>query len=119
MSFDAARHPHRRFNPLTNGFLSIPDNVQFIAAVNRGAEFSGTFGIDAAQLDRFAPLQMDYLPPEEEVKLLLERHPELDDEDSGIFGFAYEAQLGPDLPAEPTDERLDAIVTEVRTRRFG
>ena len=35
------------------------------------------------------------------------------------IGFAYEAQRGPDLPAEPTDERLDAIVTEVRTRRFG
>jgi hypothetical protein len=28
--------------------------------VNRGSEFSGTFGIDAAQLDRFAPLQMDH-----------------------------------------------------------
>lgn len=67
----------RIFNPITNGFLQIPDNVQFIAAVNRGSEFSGTFGIDAAQLDRFAPLQMDYLPPEEEVKLLAKRHPEL------------------------------------------
>jgi MoxR-like ATPase len=67
----------RVFNPIENTFLRIPDNVQFIAAVNRGSEFSGTFGIDAAQLDRFAPLQMDYLPPEEEVKLLARRHPEL------------------------------------------
>ena len=65
------------FNPVTNSFISIPDNVQFIAAVNRGNEFSGTFGIDAAQLDRFAPLQMDYLPPKEEIKLLSKRHPEL------------------------------------------
>ncbi len=55
------------FNPVTNSFITIPDNVQFIAAVNRGNEFSGTFGIDAAQLDRFAPLQMDYLPPKEEI----------------------------------------------------
>lgn len=67
----------RIFNPITNAFLPIPDNVQFIAAVNRGNEFSGTFGIDAAQLDRFAPLQMDYPPAEEEVKLLQARHPEL------------------------------------------
>ncbi len=67
----------RLFHPIENRFLEISDNVQFIAAVNRGNEFSGTFGIDAAQLDRFAPLQMDYLPPEEEVKLLLSRHPEL------------------------------------------
>jgi MoxR-like ATPase len=67
----------RVFHPIENRFIPIPDNVQFIAAVNRGSEFSGTFGIDAAQLDRFAPVQMDYLPPEEEVKLLERRHPEL------------------------------------------
>jgi len=65
------------FNPVDNTFLMIPDNVQFIAAVNRGSEFSGTFGIDAAQMDRFAPLQMDYLPPLEEVNLLRTRHPEV------------------------------------------
>jgi MoxR-like ATPase len=67
----------RVFHPVENRFFDIPDNVQFIAAVNRGSEFSGTFGIDAAQLDRFAPLQMEYPPPEEEVKILQARHPEL------------------------------------------
>jgi MoxR-like ATPase len=67
----------RIFHPIDNRFLAIPDNVQFIAAVNRGGEFSGTFGIDAAQLDRFAPLQMDYPPPEEEEKILQRRHAEL------------------------------------------
>jgi nitric oxide reductase NorQ protein len=67
----------RVFHPIDNRFVAISDNVQFIAAVNRGAEFSGTFGIDAAQLDRFAPLQMSYLPAVEEVKLLRGRHPEL------------------------------------------
>ncbi|MEL7266671.1 MAG: MoxR family ATPase, partial [Planctomycetota bacterium] len=65
------------FHPIENRFLEIGDNVQFIAAVNQGDEFSATFGIDAAQLDRFAPLQMDYLPVAEEVKLLTSRHPEL------------------------------------------
>lgn len=65
------------FNPITSRFLAIPDNVQFIAATNRGSEFSATFGIDAAQLDRFAPIQMSYPPAEEEVKLLAQRHPEL------------------------------------------
>jgi nitric oxide reductase NorQ protein len=71
-ALDATR---KVFHPVENRFLAIPDNVQFIAAVNRGREFSGTFGIDAAQLDRFAPLQMDYPPPEEEAKLLMARHP--------------------------------------------
>jgi nitric oxide reductase NorQ protein len=65
------------FNPITNRFIAIPDNVQFIAATNRGSEFSATFGIDAAQLDRFAPIQMTYPPSVEEVKLLTNRHPEL------------------------------------------
>ena len=73
-ALDATR---RLFHPIRNTFIAIPDNVQFVAAVNRGREFSGTFGIDPAQLDRFAPLQMDYPPPEEEVKLLVIRHPEL------------------------------------------
>jgi len=45
--------------------------------VNRGREFSATFGIDAAQLDRFAPLQMTYPPPDEEVKILHARHGDL------------------------------------------
>lgn len=70
-ALDATR---KLFHPIENRFLPIPDNIQFIAAVNRGREFSGTFGIDAAQLDRFAPLQMDYPPVDEEVKLLQARH---------------------------------------------
>ncbi|MCA9490560.1 MAG: MoxR family ATPase [Myxococcales bacterium] len=73
-ALDATR---RIFDPVTNQFIAIPDNIQFVAAVNRGRQFSGTFGIDAAQLDRFAPLQVDYLPAEEEVKLLQGRHPEV------------------------------------------
>jgi len=67
----------RLFHPIENTFIPIPENVQFIAAVNRGREFTGTFGIDAAQLDRFAPLQMDYPPPAAEVEILQRRHPGL------------------------------------------
>lgn len=65
------------FHPIENRFIQITDNVQFIAAVNRGNEFTATFGIDAAQLDRFAPLQMNYPPLAAEVELLRTRHPEL------------------------------------------
>src|SRR5256885_6702049 len=73
-ALDATR---RVFHPIDNTFIPIPDNVQFIAAVNRGREFTGTFGIDAAQLDRFAPLQMDYPPPKAEIAILARRHPGL------------------------------------------
>lgn len=71
-ALDATR---RVFHPIENTFIPIPDNVQFIAAVNRGREFTGTFGIDAAQLDRFAPLQLDYPPPPAEREILARRHP--------------------------------------------
>lgn len=67
----------RVYHPIENTFIPIPENVQFIAAVNRGREFTGTFGIDAAQLDRFAPLQMTYPPPKAEVEILAKRHPEI------------------------------------------
>jgi MoxR-like ATPase len=73
-ALDATR---RVYHPIENSFIPIPDNVQFIAAVNRGREFTGTFGIDAAQLDRFAPLQMDYPPPKAEVEILARRHPQI------------------------------------------
>jgi MoxR-like ATPase len=67
----------RVYHPILARFVPIPDNVQFIAAVNRGRQFSGTFAIDPAQLDRFAPLTMRYPPMEEEVKILRTRHPTL------------------------------------------
>lgn len=63
------------FHPIENRFLTIPNNVIFIAAVNRGQEFSGTFNIDVSQLDRFAPLQMTYLIPRDEIELLSKKFP--------------------------------------------
>jgi MoxR-like ATPase len=94
-ALDATR---RVYNPVDNVFLAIPPNVQFIAAVNRGTEFSGTFGIDAAQLDRFAPVQMTYPPPEEEVKLLATRHPELPRSlIETVVGIAHKVRGNPEL----------------------
>jgi nitric oxide reductase NorQ protein len=67
----------RLYNPLTGSTIEIPDNVLWIAAINNGAQFTGTTSVDPAQLDRFAPLQMDYPPPDEEVRLLRKRHPDV------------------------------------------
>jgi MoxR-like ATPase len=105
-ALDATR---KVFHPIDNRFQSIPDNVQFIAAINRGNEFSGTFGIDAAQLDRFAPLQMTYLPPAEEAQLLGARHPELS---KGLVGLIVDiahrirhtAELSAGLSVRATEE---------------
>ncbi len=99
----------RLFHPIEARFMELPDNVQFIAAVNRGDEFSGTYGIDAAQLDRFAPVQMDYPPAEAEVDLLTERHPELSKKLlETIVNVANKlrrsAELGQGLSVRATDE---------------
>ena len=95
-ALDATR---RVFHPIENTFVPIPDNVQFIAAVNRGREFTGTFGIDAAQLDRFAPLQMDYPPPKAEVDILARRHPELSKEKLElVVAVAHAIRSAADLP---------------------
>lgn len=95
-ALDATR---RIFHPIENRFMAIPDNVQFIAAVNRGREFSGTFGIDAAQLDRFAPLQMSYPPQVEEAKLLAHRHPAVSSQTIDVVVAAAAAvRAAPDLP---------------------
>jgi MoxR-like ATPase len=90
----------RIFHPIENRFLMVPDNVQFIAAVNRGNQFSGTFGIDAAQLDRFAPLQIDYPPGKEEVNILKPRHPELSEKLIGVLvEIANRIRRAPELSA--------------------
>jgi MoxR-like ATPase len=95
-ALDATR---RVFHPIENTFIPIPENVQFIAAVNRGREFSGTFGIDAAQLDRFAPLQMDYPPPKAEIEILAKRHPEVSGANLEIIVDVADAiRNAPDLP---------------------
>ena len=49
-----------------------PDCV-FIATANIGSEYSGTNDIDAALLNRFIPLQLDYLPAEIEASVLVKR----------------------------------------------
>jgi MoxR-like ATPase len=95
-ALDATR---RVFHPIENTFIPIPDNVQFIAAVNRGREFSGTFGIDAAQLDRFAPLQMDYPPTSAELEILAKRHPKVSTQNLEIIVQVAAAIRGAqDLP---------------------
>jgi MoxR-like ATPase len=99
----------RVFHPIENTFIPIPDNVQFIAAVNRGREFTGTFGIDAAQLDRFAPLQMDYPPPKAEIEILAKRHPTISNANLEIIvtvadAIRQAAELPGSLSVRATDE---------------
>lgn len=105
----------RILHPIENRFLEIPDNVQFIAAVNRGNQFSGTFGIDAAQLDRFAPLQIEYPPGKEEVKILQPRHPELSEKLIGVLvEIANRIRRSAELPAGLSVRATDEACTYLK-----
>src|SRR5439155_14963133 len=84
-------------------------------AVNRGSAFSGTFGIDAAQLDRFAPLQMSYPPVEEEVKILRPRHPELSEKIIGIVvEVADRLRSAPEIAAGLSVRATDEVCTYLK-----
>src|SRR5262249_2274505 len=105
----------RIFHPIENRFLEIPPNVQFIAAVNRGSAFSGTFGIDAAQLDRFAPLQMTYPPVEEDIKILKPRPSQLGVKIIGLVGeVADRLRQAPEIAAGLSVRATDEVCTYLK-----
>lgn len=53
--------------------IKVHPECTFIATANIGSEYSGTQEIDAALLNRFLPLQLDYLPQDIEIKVLIKR----------------------------------------------
>jgi len=99
----------KMYSPLTGSTVDIPDNVLWVAAVNNGSQFTGTTSVDPAQLDRFAPLKMDYPPEGEEVRILSERHPDVPRHEIERVVRAANAvrkdeNLGVDLSVRATDE---------------
>jgi MoxR-like ATPase len=110
----------RVFHPIDNTFIPIPDNVQFIAAVNRGREFTGTFGIDAAQLDRFAPLQMTYPPPPAEIEILARRHPAISRASLDVIVAVADAiRNAADLPGSLSVRATDEACTYLEHPLFA
>lgn len=57
----------------TDRVVKVHPECVFIATANIGAEYAGTNDIDAALLNRFLPLQLDYLPEEIETSVLLKK----------------------------------------------
>ncbi|NOX53075.1 MAG: MoxR family ATPase [Planctomycetes bacterium] len=105
-ALDATR---KLYNPLTGTTIQIPENVLWIAAINNGAQFTGTTNVDPAQLDRFAPLKMDYPPPEEEIKVLARRHPDVPRRQiervvKAANAVRRDEHLGVDLSVRATEE---------------
>ena len=99
----------RMFNPITGMSEMIPPNIVWVAAINNGAQFTGTTTVDPAQLDRFAPLKITYPPKDEEVAILRGRYPDVSKRLVGTIVDAAravrgDADLGLDLSMRATEE---------------
>jgi len=105
-ALDATR---KMYNPLSGNTIDIPENVLWIAAINNGAQFTGTTNVDPAQLDRFAPLKMSYPPAKEEIRILVERHPgvprgQIEQVVQAANAIREDEDLRADLSVRATDE---------------
>jgi len=70
-----------------------PDCV-FIATANIGSEYSGTQEIDAALMNRFLPLKVDYMPRQNEIEVLEKRCNISEDDAVTIVKFANAMRQG-------------------------
>lgn len=59
--------------------IPVAEGVTFIATANIGSQYSATRSIDAALLDRFVTVEVEYLDREQELDLLRERVKGVDD----------------------------------------
>ena len=53
--------------------IAIHPECTFIATANIGAEYTGTMSMDRALVNRLFPMELDYMPKNNEVNVLLER----------------------------------------------
>lgn len=53
--------------------IKVHEKCCFIATANVGAEYTGTMSMDRALVGRFFPLELDYMPIDQEQKVLVKR----------------------------------------------
>lgn len=53
--------------------IKVHDDCCFIATANVGAEYTGTMSMDKALVNRFFPLELDYMPKDKEESVLMYR----------------------------------------------
>ena len=54
--------------------IKVHDECCFIATANVGAEYTGTMSMDRALVNRFFPLELDYMPKDKEESVLIKRY---------------------------------------------
>ena len=68
--------------------VKVHQDCVFIATANIGSEYSGTQEIDAALMNRFLPLKVDYMPVRNEIEVLKNRCKISEDDAAVIVKFA-------------------------------
>ncbi len=66
----------------TNRNVNIADGVSFVATANIGIEYTSTRTIDRALMDRFIPLEINFISKEDELNLIKSKFPKLNDIDA-------------------------------------
>lgn len=54
--------------------IPVHPKCRFVATANIGAEYTGTNMMDRALMDRFFPIELSYMPAEQEVEVLMKRY---------------------------------------------
>lgn len=68
--------------------IKVHDDCVFIATANIGNDYTGTYELDSALLNRFIVMQVDYLQPEQESTLLIKKYGIKNDDATKIVAFA-------------------------------
>jgi MoxR-like ATPase len=68
--------------------IALAKNVAIVATANMGVEFTGTNELDRALLDRFEICELDYLPKNVEIELLVKRSKCSNTEATKVVDFA-------------------------------
>ncbi len=84
-------------------------NVQFVAAGNTGFAYVSTQRLDSAFEDRFIKVQLDYLTPEEEAALMMQRYP--------LVKASAAAQLAEIARLLRQAEQKEALTVSLSTRQ--
>jgi hypothetical protein len=77
-----------------NEEIVVPEHTVFLATINTGYEYTGTFQLDAAVLNRFELfLEVQELPPAEESKVLLKRYPITKNQAEKLVGICSKIRI--------------------------
>jgi len=94
----------------SNRVITVADGVSFIATANIGLEYTSTRTMDRALIDRFIPIEIDFISKNDELNLIKAIHTNLENTDAtNIVNFV-------DLVRQELSSESPKISTHISTR---